>query len=283
MKSLEVRDRMRTAIRTALFEDVGSGDKTTDATISPRVKLRGEFLAKVDGVISGLNVVEMVFRELDPRIKLITYINNGHRIHSGEVFAEVSGSGRAILTGERVALNFLQRMSGIATMTAKMVDAAGNRGTIILDTRKTAPGLRIFDRQAVRNGGGQNHRFGLFDMALIKDNHIVAAGGITPAVENIRREHGSKFPIEVEVTDMEELREAISLKPDRILLDNMNLEQISEAVEITAGRVPLEVSGGVTLETVGAIAKTGVDYISSGALTHSVKALDISLELTPKE
>jgi nicotinate-nucleotide pyrophosphorylase (carboxylating) len=194
------------------------------------------------------------------------------------VVAIVRGSGRAILTGERTALNLMQRMSGIATQTRQFVDAVAGTQAVILDTRKTVPGLRVLDKWAVRMGGGQNHRFGLYDMAMIKDNHIATVGGLGEAVERIRS-GGANVPIEVEVTNIEQLQEALSLPVDRIMLDNMNLDEMREAVAITAGRIPLEASGNVSLQTVAAIASTGVDYISSGALTHSVTALDISLEL----
>ena len=189
-----------------------------------------------------------------------------------------AGPAHILLTAERVALNFVQRMSGIATLTRRYVEAAQGTGAVILDTRKTAPGLRLFDKRAVALGGGKNHRFGLFDMALIKDNHIAAAGGITPAVQGIRGRFEG-VAIEVEVADLTQLEEALTLDVDRILLDNMTTEQIGEAVTVTGGRTSLEASGGVNLENVAAIAATGVDFISVGALTHSVPALDISFDL----
>ena len=192
--------------------------------------------------------------------------------------ASASGSAQILLTAERVALNFVQRMSGIATLTRSYVEAVQGTKAIILDTRKTAPGLRVFDKRAVKLGGGMNHRFGLFDMALVKDNHIAAAGGITAAVEGIRKRYEG-LEIEVEVSDLVQLEEALALDADRILLDNMTPEQIGEAVAITAGHTPLEASGGISLENVAAVAATGVDYISVGALTHSVRALDISFDL----
>lgn len=281
MASADLR-QINSIVRQALAEDIGSGDITTNATIPEGAKYQGIFLAKADGVISGINVVGLVFKLVDPRLRFKPLVKDGDRIKKGEVFAKLSGPGRGILTGERVALNFLQRMSGIATLTSRFVEAVGSNRAVILDTRKTVPGLRVLDRQAVRDGGGHNHRFGLFDMVLIKDNHIAAVGNITETVARVRRTDKRRRQIEVEVKNMDELREAIATHPDRILLDNMNLEQIKEAVKITAGKVPLEVSGGVNLDTVGAIAATGVDYISAGALTHSVKALDISLELTRK-
>ena len=197
---------------------------------------------------------------------------------AGTFIAHAAGPAQVLLTGERVALNFVQRMSGIATLTRCYVEAAQGTGAVILDTRKTAPGLRLFDKRAVALGGGKNHRFGLFDMALIKDNHIAAAGGITPAVQGIRGRFEGVV-IEVEVADLTQLEEALSLDVDRILFDNMTTEKIGEAVTVTGGRTSLEASGGVNLENVAAIAATGVDFISVGALTHSVPALDISFDL----
>ncbi len=266
-------------IRNALAEDIGDGDVTTDNTIPEAACFEGEFVVKGEGVIAGLEVARRVFARLDPRVEWVSLAHDGDRVRPGQVVARVRGPGRAILTGERVALNFLQRMSGIATITRRFVDAVQGTRAAILDTRKTAPGLRILDKWAVRLGGGQNHRSGLYDMVLIKDNHIAAVGGIAEAVRRVRAGDLQGRPIEVEVTDLEGLREALALDVDRIMLDNMTLDEMRAAVELAAGRVPLEASGKVTLETAGAIARTGVDYISCGALTHSVQALDISLEL----
>jgi nicotinate-nucleotide pyrophosphorylase (carboxylating) len=207
-------------------------------------------------------------------------VADGDWVEARQKFGTVRGPGRALLTGERVALNFMQRMSGIATMTRRFVDAVAGTNAVILDTRKTAPGLRVLDKWAVRLGGGQNHRIGLYDMAMIKDNHIAAVGGIAEAVRRVRAGDARGRPIEVEVTTLDQLREALAQPIDRILLDNMSLPQMREAVQIAAGRIPLEASGNVNLDTVAAIAATGVDYISSGALTHSVRALDISLDIT---
>lgn len=267
-------------IRNALAEDIGDGDVTTLATIPAGAQVAGRFLAKADGVVAGLQVAGRVFRQLDPRVAFEMLAGDGEMVGPGDVIAVVRGSGRAILTGERTALNLMQRMSGIATQTRRFVDAVTDTSAIILDTRKTAPGLRVLDKWAVRLGGGQNHRFGLYDMAMIKDNHIAAVGGLSQAVERIRT-GGANVPIEVEVTNLEQLREALSLPVDRIMLDNMSMAEMRKAVQITAGRIPLEASGNVSLQTVAAIAATGVDYISSGSLTHSVMALDISLELEP--
>lgn len=263
----------------ALREDMGSGDVTTLAIIPDTKILSGEFVAKNVGVISGLDVVEKTFKLLNKNIKFKAFVKKGSFIKKDQILASVQGQGKSILMGERVALNFLQRMSGIATATRQYVNAVAGTKAIILDTRKTVPGLRIFDKQAVKDGGGQNHRFGLYDMFLIKDNHIVAAGSITKAMESVKKINKHNIPIEIEVKNFSELKEALTLKPDWIMLDNMDLRQIKKAVKIVAGKIPLEVSGGVNLQTVSAIAQTGVDYISVGALTHSAKALDISLEI----
>lgn len=266
-------------IQLALDEDLGDGDVTTLCTIPPEAMLEGEFIAKEAGVIAGLAVARLTFARIDERVQFTPYIADGDQVRVGQVFAGVSGPGRALLSGERVALNFLQRMSGIATLTRRCVEAVAGTSAVILDTRKTAPGLRLLDKWAVRLGGGQNHRFGLYDMVLIKDNHIAAVGSISETVARVRACDARKRAIEVEVTTLDELREALTLNVDRILLDNMSLAEMREAVRITGGRTPLEASGNVTVENVAAIAATGVDYISAGMLTHSVRALDISLSL----
>jgi nicotinate-nucleotide pyrophosphorylase (carboxylating) len=267
------------AIQRALDEDLGDGDVTTLCTIPADATLTGRFIAKADGIIAGLEVARLTFALIDERVRVEFSIHDGDPVTKGQVFGTVNGPTRALLSGERTALNFLQRMSGIATLTHQFVEAVKPHRAIILDTRKTAPGLRLLDKWAVKLGGGANHRSGLFDMVLIKNNHLTAVGSITAAINRVRECDDRHRPIEVEVRTLDELREALALQPDRILLDNMTLDQMREAVQIAAGRVPLEASGNVTLETVNAIAATGVDFISSGALTHSVKALDISLTL----
>jgi nicotinate-nucleotide pyrophosphorylase (carboxylating) len=250
------------------------------------MQVRAYFLAKAQGVLAGLEVAHQVFRQVDERIAFQPRMKDGDSLSVNDVPATVKGPAASILTAERTALNFLQRMSGIATLTRRYVEAvAGTEAAllrhraIILDTRKTAPGLRLLDKWAVRLGGGQNHRLGLYDMVLIKDNHIAAAGGITQAVERVRQRDQQGLAVEVEVKSLAELEEALTLNVDRIMLDNMSLDEMRQAVEIIAGQVPLEASGNVTLENVADVAATGVDYISVGALTHSVKALDISLEI----
>ena len=269
----------KTIIHRALSEDIGDGDITTNCTVSPETILIGRFIAKEAGVIAGLEVAKLTFDFLDNRVQFEPHIVEGEHAESGKVIATVRGPGRALLSGERVALNFLQRMSGIATLTRRFVEAVQGTPAVILDTRKTAPGLRHLDKWAVRLGGGQNHRLGLDDMVLIKDNHIVAAGSIAAAVTRVRRADERKRAIEVEVKTLAELQEVLELKVDRILLDNMSLAQMRQAVQLTNHRIPLEASGNVTLENVAAIAATGVDYISVGRLTHSAPALDVSLVL----
>ena len=265
------------SIRRALEEDIRNGDVTTNSIVSENASLRGRIIAKQNGVVAGLHVAEAVWRELDERVNFAAKIDDGSRVANKTVLAEVAGPARALLTGERTALNFLGRMSGIATLTREFVDAVTTTKAIILDTRKTAPGLRTTDKLAVRIGGGQNHRTGLFDMVLIKDNHIDFAGSITAAVTRVR-EAGVRVEIEVEARTLDHIREALALGVERILLDNMSFEVMREAVQITAGRAKLEASGNVSLTNVLEVARTGVDYISVGALTHSPKVFDVSLE-----
>ena len=266
-------------IHCALEEDLGDGDITTLSTVPARSVLQGTFIAKESGIIAGLEVVRETLKYLDPRISFSVRVSDGKHVSKGTILATVRGNGRAMLIAERTALNFFQRMSGIATTTRKYVDAVRKTNAIIVDTRKTAPGLRLLDKWAVRIGGGQNHRFGLYDMVLIKDNHIAAAGGITAAVARVRAMDKKRRLIEVEVRNLNELRETIELNVDRILLDNMSPKQMYEAVRITNGKTKLEASGNISLENVAAVAKTGVDIISVGKLTHSVCALDISFLL----
>ncbi len=266
-------------IRLALREDIGSGDVTTEATIPSGARGRGEIIAKARGIVCGLPVAAAAFRAVNEEISLIPRVRDGEPVQPGDVVAEVEGPLRGILAAERTALNFLSRLSGIATLTARFVEAVAPYRAVILDTRKTTPGWRVLEKYAVRCGGGRNHRMGLYDMVLIKDNHVKACGSIAEAVRRVRAA-GVTVPIEVEVQSLAELKETLELGVDRVLLDNFSVEEIAEAVRITAGRVPLEASGGVTLENAAVIAATGVDYISVGALTHSAPALDLSLELS---
>eukprot|EP00242_Pyramimonas_sp_CCMP2087_P011053 CAMPEP_0198208680 /NCGR_PEP_ID=MMETSP1445-20131203/12018_1 /TAXON_ID=36898 /ORGANISM="Pyramimonas sp., Strain CCMP2087" /LENGTH=307 /DNA_ID=CAMNT_0043882167 /DNA_START=318 /DNA_END=1244 /DNA_ORIENTATION=- len=278
-------------IRIALAEDAGDiGDITSYSTIPAETQATATFLAKADGIIAGLSVAEMVFEEVDPSLKVEWTVSDGDVISYGMKFGTVKGSAIALLTAERVALNFMQRMSGIATATKIMADAA--KPARILETRKTVPGLRVLDKWAVLIGGGENHRMGLYDMLMIKDNHVAAAGGMTAAVTRSReymKGRGLKLEIELEARTLEEVREAMAVvaaDPDpetgricRIMLDNMTLDAMKEAVGIIGERVETEASGNVTIETVHAIGGCGVTYISSGALTHSVTALDISFNI----
>ena len=271
--------QIRDIVRKALEEDMGDGDITTRSIVPLERRGFGRFIAKENGVIAGLQVAEAVFLTLDDQARFEATIKDGDGVETGETVATVEGNGRALLSAERVALNFLQRISGIASLTRQFVDAVRGTSAVILDTRKTAPGLRAFDKWAVLLEGGQNHRVGLFDMVLIKENQIHIAGSITEAVSRVRTGVGDGFEIEVEVRDLEELKEALGLKVDRIMLDNMDGEELAQAVQIADGRVPLEASGNVGLDNVAAIAATGVDYISIGQLTHSAKALDISFSM----
>jgi nicotinate-nucleotide pyrophosphorylase (carboxylating) len=264
-------------VKTALEEDLGLGDITTEATIPPGGSARADLVAKEDFTLAGLDVAASVFQRLDPSVAFEKISEDGHSVRKGEVIAWIKGSPAVLLQGERVALNLMQRMCGIATMTAAYVAETAATKAIIVDTRKTVPGLRALDKYAVRMGGGRNHRIGLFDGVLIKENHIDAAGGITAAVERARQRVPHTIKIEVETTSMSEVEEALAVAADIIMLDNMTIEQLRQGVELIAGRALVEASGNVTLERVAEIAATGVDLISVGALTHSVKAADISM------
>jgi nicotinate-nucleotide pyrophosphorylase (carboxylating) len=272
---LGLGDRILAAVEHALTEDIGAGDVTTNSIVSPETIAAARIIAKEDGVLSGLSVAQAVFLSLDPEMNFTYGALDGREVVRGQTLAELKGSARAILSGERTALNFIGRMSGIATLTHRFVEAVAGTKAVILDTRKTAPGLRLIDKLAVRHGGGENHRSGLYDMVLIKNNHIDCAGSLTAAIELARRQTG--LEIEVEARDLEEVRAALSAGIARILLDNMSLDEMRRAVELTAGRAKLEASGNVTLENVREIAATGVDCISIGGLTHSPKGFDVSL------
>jgi len=266
-------------IRRALEEDIGYRDLTTDSIIGPDHESRGVILVKQQGVIAGMEVARRTFGLLDPRLRFEVLVEDGKAVEPRTVIASIEGPTRAILQGERVALNFLQRMSGIATHARRLCELISGYKARVVDTRKTTPGLRALEKYAVRVGGGSNHRFGLYDGVIIKDNHIVAAGGIRKAVEAVRGKVPHTVRIEVEVQDLEMLAEALDAGADVIMLDNMDLETMKKAVELVGGRVPLEASGGVNEQNIRQVAATGVDYISVGALTHSVRALDISLDL----
>jgi nicotinate-nucleotide pyrophosphorylase (carboxylating) len=269
----------REIVRRALDEDLKSGDITTEAIVSAKQRARGVFLIKADCVLAGLDIALETFLQLDPTVKIEVHKRDGHLCRSGETVAKLVGSARALLIGERTALNFLQRLSGIATHTRRFVDAAKGALTI-LDTRKTTPTLRALEKYAVRVGGAKNHRTGLFDAVLLKDNHVRLAGGVTRAVQRCRVQNRG-VPIEVEAQTLTEVNEALAARADAILLDNMTMSEVRKAVDRAKGRAKIEISGGVTLDRIPELAKTGADFVSIGALTHSAPAVDISFEIEP--
>ena len=262
----------------ALKEDIGTGDITSEGIISINEITTAVFVAKEDGVVAGIDTVKRVFELLDSRCEFTAYLTRGDKVKAGDKIAAVKGSAVSILTAERTCLNFMQRACGIATMTAKYVEAVAHTEARIVDTRKTVPGLRVLDKFAVYAGGGDNHRFSLSDGVLIKDNHILAAGSITEAVKKTKRYAPHTVKIEVECESLEQVQEAIEAGADIIMLDNMNIEMMEQAVKICKGKAMTEASGGIRLDCVAKIAETGVDLISIGALTNSVPALDISLD-----
>lgn len=269
----------REIVRRALAEDLGWGDVTTEATVDAGLRARGEIVAKSDCVLAGLDAAAEAFRQLDPAVVFTSLKSDGSRCSPGDVVAEVRGAAGAMLTAERTALNLLQRLSGIATLTRRFVDAAAG-GITILDTRKTTPTLRGLEKYAVRAGGGSNHRSGLDDGILIKDNHIRLAGGVAQAMMRMRAA-GHELLVEIEAQSLDQVDEAITARPDIILLDNLATDEIREAVRRIAGRAKVEISGGVTLDRIPELASTGADYVSVGALTHSAPASDLSFELEP--
>ena len=275
-----VSEKIRKIIETAIIEDIGTGDITTKAIVSRDLKGKAQAVAKDDFIVAGLDVFCSVFVFLDEQTQFKFPVADGRAVKNGDVIAEVTGSLFYILQAERVALNIFQRMCGIATLTRKYVEAVGNTGAKILDTRKTQPGLRLLDKMAVSLGGGFNHRMGLYDGVLIKDNHIAAAGGITAAVAAQKRSLPQALKIEVETKNLPEVQEALRCGVDIIMLDNMTPEEMKKAVKLIGGRALVEASGNVSLRNVAAIAATGVDLISVGELTHSVRAADISLKIT---
>jgi nicotinate-nucleotide pyrophosphorylase (carboxylating) len=270
---------IRTLVRQALAEDLGSGDVTSRLVVPPHQTAMARVVARGPGVLSGIDVCRQVFATVDRTVRFQSRLGDGAAFRRGAVLAEVSGRARSLLAAERTALNFLQRLSGIATLTRRYVEAVRGTGAVILDTRKTTPGWRVLEKYAVRCGGGANHRMGLYDMVLIKDNHIAAVGSITEALRcSLGR---TRLEIEVEVQNLAQVRTALSSGVKRILLDNMTLAQLAAAVRLCQGRALTEASGGVTLERVRSIARTGVDFISVGALTHSAPAADIAFDFLP--
>ena len=268
---------VKRSIEAALAEDIGKGDITTRWTSSPDQQVSAKIIAKENGVIAGLSIAIIVFKLLDTGVVFLSNFKDGQRVETGDEIAIIKGTARALLAGERTALNFLQRMSGIASQTARLSSIISQTDCKILDTRKTVPGLRALDKWSVLLGGGLNHRSGLYDMVLIKENHISLAGGINQAIEAVLKHRSQGVEIEVEVQNLKELKQALKYPVDRILLDNMSLADMREAGQLASGKTPLEASGNVNASNILGIAETGVDYISIGGLTHSVRALDLSL------
>ena len=277
---METNDQLITElIRLAFAEDVGDGDHTTLSTIPAEARGRQRLIIKEEGILAGVDVARRVFEYFDPELKMTVYMTDGTHVKPGDVAFEVEGSVRSLLQTERTMLNIMQRMSGIATTTARYQERLKGLDTKVLDTRKTTPGMRLLEKEAVKIGGGANHRIGLFDMILIKDNHVDFAGGIPEAVKRAKeycRAKGKDLKIEVEVRNEDEIRQALEAGVDRIMLDNFTPERTREAVKLIGGRTEIESSGGITIDTLRAYGECGVDYISVGALTHSVKGLDMS-------
>jgi nicotinate-nucleotide pyrophosphorylase (carboxylating) len=268
-------------IELALREDIGPGDITTDNLVAVDALGKGVIVAKQELIVAGMAVAERVFCELSPQIAFEALVEDGRRVHPGSVVARIEGCLRALLIGERTALNFLQRLSGIATQTRAYVDAVAGSGVTLVDTRKTAPGWRALEKYAVRVGGARNHRMGLFDGVLIKDNHIAVAGGIAGAIETIRRRVSHLIKVEVEAATLQQVEAALAAGADVIMLDNMDVDQVRQAVAVIAKRALVEVSGGVTRSGLAELARSGVDLISIGALTHSAVAVDLSMRIEP--
>ncbi len=272
-------DYIEQLVRASLAEDIGTGDITTDAIVPERRQARARVIAGERMVVAGLDVMELVFKTVDDSLEFKREVKEGAYIRGGRTIATIRGRVKSILTAERVALNFLQRLSGIATLTRRFVEKVRGKEVNILDTRKTTPCMRFLEKYAVRVGGGLNHRFGLFDAILVKDNHIAVAGSIERAVRKVRRRYGKDRSIEVEVKNLKEVKEALKSGADIIMLDNMNPEKVKKALRIISGKAVAEVSGGVSLDNIEEFAGTGVRYISIGALTHSAGAVDISIEI----
>lgn len=270
------KEQINNLIKVALNEDIGLGDITTRSIVSPNDVYEAEILARNNMVLCGLGILKAVFSRLDPNVDYSDdSFNDGDSVKAGTTILRIKGRGIALLEGERVALNILQRLCGIASLTRQYVERANP--VQILDTRKTTPGLRVFEKYAVYCGGGKNHRFGLYDAVLIKDNHIKASGGVIQAIKEVKKNNGTGIRIEVEATTIEEVRDAIEAKSDIIMLDNMSMEKIKEAIQLIDGRARIEVSGTISLDQLDALSKTNIDCVSVGALTHSPKAADISM------
>jgi nicotinate-nucleotide pyrophosphorylase (carboxylating) len=277
---MNTRSLVERLLDLALDEDIGTGDISTDAIVPAAARAVATLTARATGVISGLAVARRVFERLDPSARWEPLLADGDPVTPGDTIARVDAGYRALLSGERLALNILQRMSGIATATAAYARALEGTGTRVLDTRKTAPGLRVLDKMAVRHGGGHNHRLGLHDMVMLKDNHVKIAGGIPAAARAARARLPLSVKLEIETTNLDEVQQALDAGADIIMLDNMTIPDMSRAVRLVSGRARVEASGNITLSRLRAVAATGVDYISAGALTHSVTALDISMNIS---
>lgn len=267
-------------VDAALEEDIGDGDITSRLVVPSDARAVAQLVARAPGIIAGIEIARAVFLKMDPQAAVIMESRDGDRVREGQVLARIEGQAAGVLSAERTALNFLMHLSGIATLTAQFVERVKGTGATILDTRKTMPGLRALEKYAVRMGGGSNHRMGLDDMILIKDNHVHLAGGVRQALERVSEREARSLPVEIEVSDLAQVREALEAGAERLLLDNMEIGTLEQAVALAKGRAKVEASGGVTLESVREIALTGVDFISVGALTHSAPALDVSLEVT---
>lgn len=278
---IQMKKNINELIRLALEEDLAkAGDVTSQAILGSDVQIQGQVVAKQAGVVVGLDALLAVYKKIDPKVKITLHVQDGEPVKIKQVICDIAGPGTSILSGERIALNFLQHLSGVATLTAQFVAAVAGTSTKILDTRKTTPGWRILEKYAVKMGGGQNHRMGLYDMVMIKDNHIDAAGSITQAVAKVRQHTvAKKLAIVIEARSLAEVHEALAAKVEQILLDNMNLEEMKEAVQIINHQSKVEASGNMNLARVQEVAETGVDFISVGALTHSAPALDLSMKL----
>ncbi len=269
-------------IDRSIAEDIGDGDHTTLSTVPKNTQGEAKLLVKEAGIIAGVDIAKKIFRKIDSSLNVEVFIEDGAKVNVGDIVFHVKGNTHSILQAERLVLNFMQRMSGIATNTNRYVIKLAGLKTKVLDTRKTTPGLRVVEKMAVKIGGGQNHRFGLYDMILVKDNHVDFAGGIVQAIEKIQtylKEYGRKIPVEVEVRNMQELEKAVNAGfVNRVMLDNFTINQTKEAVEFVSGAVELESSGGINLDTIRAYAECGVDYVSVGELTHQIKSIDLSLK-----
>ena len=278
MGTQDLSQAIEAAIETALREDMPEGDLTSESVIRPDARSEAFFLAKEDGVLAGLDIASRVFAKIDPSVIFIERFRDGAAFRAGDKLARVKGPTIALLKGERTALNFLQHLCGVATATRRFVEAVAGTKTRILDTRKTTPGLRLLEKYAVKTGGGTNHRISLSDMVLIKDNHLRQVGSVAEAVRRARSKVRPGVRVEVEAASLLQVREALAAGADMVMLDNMPIETMNQAVTLAGGRVPLEASGNMTIDRVRAVAETGVDYISVGALTHSARAVDISLD-----